>query len=54
MSIPVIFENEKQFIVDDITARKYLRLFVGYRFVDGVLYRQYILKSGAKILVEGK
>lgn len=53
MTIPVIFEDEKQWIVDETTARKYLRLFVGYRFVDGRLYRQYILKDGKKILVEG-
>jgi hypothetical protein len=54
MTTPIIFEDCKQWIVDGMTANKYPKLFVGYRFVDGVLYRQYLLIDGKKILVEGK
>jgi len=54
MTTPIIFEDCKQWIVDAATAGKYFRLFVGYRFINGVLYRQYMLRDGKKILVEGR
>lgn len=41
MSIPILYRNEKYFIVDKDTLRLYNLLFAGYIFIDGIRYKKY-------------
>ena len=41
MSIPVIYQNEKYFIVDEMTLKLYNLMFAGFIFIDGVRYKKY-------------
>ena len=41
MSIPIIYQNEKYFIVDEMTLKLYNLMFSGFVFIDGVRYKKY-------------
>lgn len=41
MSIPIIYEDEKYFIVDSNTLKLYNLMFSGYIFIDGIRYKKY-------------
>ena len=41
MSIPIIYQNEKYFIVDEMTLKLYNLMFAGFVFIDGVRYKKY-------------
>lgn len=41
MSIPILYRNEKYFIVDESTLKLYNLMFAGYIFIGGVRYKQY-------------
>ena len=41
MSIPILYKNEKYFIVDRNTLRLYNLLFAGYIFIGGIRYKKY-------------
>ena len=41
MSIPILYQNEKYFIVDRNTLELYNFMFAGFLFIDGVRYKKY-------------
>ena len=41
MSIPILYQNEKYFIVDRNTLKLYNLMFVGFVFIDGIRYKKY-------------
>lgn len=41
MSIPILYQNEKYFIVDERTLKLYNLMFAGFIFIDGVRYKKY-------------
>lgn len=41
MSIPILYRNEKYFIVDRNTLKLYNLMFVGFVFIDGIRYKKY-------------
>ena len=41
MSIPILYQNEKYFIVDERTLKLYNLMFSGFVFIDGVRYKKY-------------
>lgn len=41
MSIPILYQNEKYFIVDRNTLKLYNLMFSGYIFIDGIRYKKY-------------
>ena len=41
MSIPILYKNEKYFIVDRDTLRLYNLMFAGFVFIDGIRYKKY-------------
>ena len=41
MSIPILYQNEKYFIVDKSTLKLYNLMFAGFVFIDGVRYKKY-------------
>ena len=41
MSIPITYQHEKYFIVDENTLKLYNFLFSGYIFIDGIRYKKY-------------
>lgn len=41
MSIPILYQNEKYFIVDEMTLKLYNLMFAGFIFIDGVRYKKY-------------
>lgn len=41
MSIPIIYEDEKYFIVDSNTLKLYNLMFSGFVFIDGIHYKKY-------------
>ena len=41
MSIPILYQNEKYFIVDEMTLKLYNLMFSGFIFIDGVRYKKY-------------
>lgn len=41
MSIPILYQNEKYFIVDKSTLKLYNLMFAGFIFIDGVRYKKY-------------
>ena len=41
MSIPILYQNEKYFIVDRNTLKLYNLMFAGFVFIDGVRYKKY-------------
>ena len=51
MSIPILYQNEKYFIVDRNTLKLYNLMFSGFVFIDGVRYKKYET-YGKKLLLE--
>ena len=51
MSIPVIYQNEKYFIVDEMTLKLYNLMFSGFIFIGGVRYKKY-QSCDKKLLLE--
>ena len=51
MSIPILYQNEKYFIVDKITLKLYNLMFAGFIFIDGIRYKKYETYN-KKLLVE--
>ena len=51
MSIPILYRNEKYFIVDINTLRLYNLMFAGFVFIDGIRYKKYVT-YGKKLLLE--
>ena len=51
MSIPILYRNERYFIVDRDTLRLYNLMFSGYIFIDGIRYKKY-LSYDRKLLLE--
>lgn len=41
MSIPILYQNEKYFIVNKNTLKLYNLMFSGYVFIDGIRYKKY-------------
>ena len=41
MSIPILYQNEKYFIVDTNTLTLYNLLFSGFVFIDGIRSKKY-------------
>ena len=41
MSIPILYQNEKYFIVDKNTLKLYNLMFAGFIFIDGIRYKKY-------------
>lgn len=41
MSIPILYQNEKYFIVDKSTLKLYNLMFSGFIFIDGIRYKKY-------------
>ena len=41
MSIPILYQNEKYFIVDENTLKLYNLMFAGFIFIGGVRYKKY-------------
>ena len=41
MSISILYNNEKYFIVDRNTLKLYNLMFAGFVFIDGVRYKKY-------------
>ena len=41
MSIPILYQNEKYFIVDKSTLKLYNLMFAGFVFIDGIRYKKY-------------
>ena len=41
MSIPILYRNEKYFIVDRNTLELYDLMFAGFIFIGGVRYKKY-------------
>ena len=41
MSIPILYRNEKYFIVDRNTLKLYNLMFAGIIFIDGIRYKKY-------------
>ena len=41
MSIPILYKNEKYFIVDRNTLKLYNLMFAGFVFIDGIRYKKY-------------
>ena len=42
MSIPILYQNEKYFIVDKNTLKLYNLMFSGFVFIDGIRYKKYV------------
>ena len=40
MSIPILYQNEKYFIVDKNTLKLYNLMFAGFVFIDGIRYKK--------------
>ena len=51
MSIPILYQNEKYFIVDRNTLKLYNLMFAGYIFIGGTRYKKYVA-YGKKLLLE--
>ena len=51
MSIPILYQNEKYFIVDKNTLKLYNLMFSGFVFIDGVRYKKYVTYN-KKLLLE--
>ena len=51
MSIPILYQNEKYFIVDKNTLKLYNLMFSGFVFIDGVRYKKYVT-YGKNLLLE--
>ena len=45
MSIPILYQNEKYFIVDKNTLKLYNFMFSGYIFIDGIRYKKVTKKD---------
>ena len=41
MSIPILYQNEKYFIVDKNTLKLYNLMFAAFVFIDGIRYKKY-------------
>ena len=41
MSIPILYQNEKYFVVDKSTLDLYNPMFSGFVFIGGVRYKKY-------------
>lgn len=41
MSIPILYKNEKYFIVDRNTLKLYNLMFSGFVFIDEIRYKKY-------------
>ena len=51
MSIPILYRNEKYFIVDKNTLKLYNLMFSGFVFIDGIRYKKYVTYN-KKLLLE--
>lgn len=51
MAIPILYRNERYFIVDRRTLQLYNSLFAGFLFIDGSRYKKYVT-SNRKLLLE--
>ena len=51
MSIPILYQNEKYFIVDKNTLKLYNLMFAGFVFIDGIRYKKY-QSYNRKLLIE--
>ena len=51
MSIPILYQNEKYFIVDSNTLKLYNLMFSGYIFINGIRYKKY-QSYNKKLLLE--
>ena len=51
MSIPILYQNEKYFIVDKSTLKLYNLMFAGFVFIDGIRYKKY-QSYNKKLLLE--
>ena len=51
MSIPILYQNEKYFIVDKNTLKLYNLMFAGFVFIDGIRYKKY-QSYNKKLLLE--
>ena len=51
MSIPILYQNEKYFIVDKNTLKLYNLMFAGFIFIDGIRYKKY-QSYNKKLLLE--
>ena len=51
MSIPILYQNEKYFIVDKNTLKLYNLMFSGFVFIDGISYKKDVTYN-KKLLLE--
>ena len=41
LSMPILYQNEKYFIVDKNTLKLYNLMFAGFVFIDGIRYKKF-------------
>ena len=51
MSIPILYQNEKYFIVDKNTLKLYNLMFSGFVFIDGIRYKEYVTYNKKLLLL---